>query len=125
DRAKLHAAVRIPALSPGWQQSFRDLLAEGDGHPAGAPAWAGFRPLRVTKVVPESATVSSVYLTAPDASPLPPARAGQYLTLRVCGAGPPARVRSYPLSTVPGAGPYRISVKREPHGAASRYLNDR
>jgi 3-alpha domain/2Fe-2S iron-sulfur cluster binding domain/MOSC domain len=30
DRAKLRAAVRIPALSPGWQQSFRDLLAEGD-----------------------------------------------------------------------------------------------
>src|SRR5437868_869645 len=25
DRAKLRAAVRIPALSPGWRQSFRDL----------------------------------------------------------------------------------------------------
>lgn len=31
--------------------------------------WAGFRPLRVTKVVPESATVSSVYLTSPDDDP--------------------------------------------------------
>ena len=125
DRTKLRAAVRNPALSPGWQQSFRDLLAEDDGHPAGAPAWAGFRPLRVTKVVPESATVSSIYLTAPDASPLPPARAGQYLTLRVGGAGQPAPVRSYSLSSAPGAGAWRISVKREPHGAASRYLNDR
>jgi ferredoxin-NADP reductase/MOSC domain-containing protein YiiM len=125
DRTKLRAAVRIPALSPGWQQSFRDLLAEDDQHPAGTPAWAGFRPLRVTTVVPESATVSSIYLTAPDASPLPPARAGQYLTLRVGGAGQPAPVRSYSLSSVPGAGAYRISVKREPHGAASRYLNDR
>jgi ferredoxin-NADP reductase/MOSC domain-containing protein YiiM len=123
DRAKLRAAVRIPALSPGWQQSFRDLLAEGDGHPAGAPAWAGFRPLRVSKVVPESATVSSVYLTAADAGPLPPARAGQYLTLRVDGAGQPAPVRSYSLSSAPGAGAYRISVKREPHGLVSGYLN--
>ena len=113
DRTKLRAAVRIPALSPGWQQSFRDLLAEDDGHPAGTPAWAGFRPLRVTKVVPESATVSSIYLTAPDTSPLPPARAGQYLTLRVGGAGQPAPVRSYSLSSAPGAGAYRISVKRE------------
>jgi len=125
DRARLRAAVRIPALSPGWQQSFRDLLAEDDGRPAlsGGPAWAGFRPLRVVKVVPESAAVSSVYLTAPDESPLPPARAGQYLTLRVTGAGQPAPVRSYSLSSAPGAGAYRISVKREPHGAASRYLN--
>jgi ferredoxin-NADP reductase/MOSC domain-containing protein YiiM len=127
DRAKLRAAVRVPALSPGWQQSFRDLLAEDDGHSAqaGAPAWAGFRPLRVTRVVPESATVSSIYLTAADASPFPPARAGQYLTLRVDGAGQPAPVRSYSLSSAPGAGAWRISVKREPHGAASRYLNDR
>ena len=123
DRAKLHAAVRIPALSPGWQQSFRDLLAEGDGHPAGAPAWAGFRPLRVSKVVPESATVSSVYLAGADGGPLPPARAGQYLTLRVIGAGQPAPVRSYSLSSGPGARSYRISVKREPYGLVSGYLN--
>ena len=124
DRARLRAAVRIPALSPGWQQSFRELLAaDRDSGPAAEPAWAGFRPLRVVKVVPESAAVSSVYLTAPDESPLPAARAGQYLTLRVTGAGQPAPVRSYSLSSAPGTGAYRISVKREPHGAASRYLN--
>ena len=34
-------------------------------------------------------------------------------------------MRSYSLSSAPGAGAYRISVKREPHGAASRYLNGR
>jgi ferredoxin-NADP reductase len=32
-------------------------------------------------------------------------------------------VRSYSLSSAPDAGTYRISVKREPHGAASSYLN--
>src|SRR5260370_9558929 len=39
------------------------------------------------------------------------------------GAGPPAPVRSYSLSSAPGARTYRISVKREPNGAASSYLD--
>jgi ferredoxin-NADP reductase/MOSC domain-containing protein YiiM len=130
DRARLRRAVRIPALSPGWQQSFRDLLADGDGDcgPATgrpAPGWAGFRPLRVTRVVPESAGVSSIYLTGTDGNRLPAARAGQYLTLRVAGAGHPAPVRSYSLSSAPAAGTYRISVKREPYGVVSGYLNGR
>jgi ferredoxin-NADP reductase/MOSC domain-containing protein YiiM len=135
DPAKLGLAVQIPALSPGWQDSFRDLLAaaEGDGAatpppgvepaPRSGPAWTGFRVLRVDRVVSENTTVSSIYLAAADRSRLPPARAGQYLTLRVTGAGQPAPVRSYSLSSAPDAGAYRISVKHEPHGAASSYLN--
>jgi ferredoxin-NADP reductase/MOSC domain-containing protein YiiM len=136
DRAKLRVALQIPALSPGWQDSFRDLLAaaEGDGTagtpPPGAepapgpgPGWPGFRELRVTKIVPESAEVSSIYLAAADGAALPAARAGQYLTLRISGAGQPAPVRSYSLSSAPDAGTYRISVKHEPQGTASSYLN--
>ena len=131
DLAKLRAALQIPALSPGWQGSFRELLAAAEG--AGTAGAAGrrprrragpaFRPLRVTAIVPESATVSSIYLAAADGKPLPAARAGQYLTLRIAGAGQPAPVRSYSLSSAPGAGTYRISVKQEPHGVASGYLN--
>ena len=61
--AQLRRALDIPALSPGWQGSFRDLLAEAEpGDAAGsadvaadglatAPAWAGFRPLRVTRII--------------------------------------------------------------------------
>jgi ferredoxin-NADP reductase/MOSC domain-containing protein YiiM len=128
DQAKLQLAVEIPALSPGWQQSFRDLLAEGDGKPAtpsqGArPAWPAFRELRVARVVRESAGVCSIYLVAADGSALPAALAGQYLTLRISSAGTPAPVRSYSLSSVPDAGTYRISVKQEPHGVVSSYLN--
>jgi ferredoxin-NADP reductase/MOSC domain-containing protein YiiM len=128
DPARLRLALRIPALSPGWQGSFRELLeAPGAAAPApaapAAPAWAGFRPLRVTQVIPESANVSSICLAAEDGSPLPAVRAGQYLTLRITGAGQPAPVRSYSLSSAPGASRYRISVKQEPHGTASRYLN--
>jgi ferredoxin-NADP reductase/MOSC domain-containing protein YiiM len=129
DLARLRDATQIPALSPGWQQSFRELLEAADASPTAAPptrtepAWPGFRPLRVTKVVPESATVSSVYLAAGDGVALPAAKAGQYLTLRVAGAAQPAPVRNYSLSSAPGADPYRISVKQEPHGVASSYLN--
>jgi ferredoxin-NADP reductase/MOSC domain-containing protein YiiM len=129
DQDKLRVAVQIPALSPGWQGSFRDLLAaaNGDGSVGTAggagPAWPAFRPLRVAEIVPEDATVCSIYLTAADGTALPVARAGQYLTLRITGAGQPAPVRSYSLSSAPDTGIYRISVKQEPHGIASSYLN--
>ena len=132
DQDKLRAAVQIPALSPGWRGSFRDLLAAagGDGAvstplPVAGPAWPAFRGLRVAKIVREDETVSSVYLAAVDGTALPAARAGQYLTLRIAGAGQPAPVRSYSVSSAPGAGTYRISVKQEPHGIVSSYLNHR
>jgi ferredoxin-NADP reductase len=129
DAAKLCEAVKIPALSPGWQQSFHELLSDGDtsNHhgeldATAEPAWSDFRALRVTKVVYETATVASIYLTTTDGSALPSARAGQYLTVRLTEAGKPAPVRSYSLSSVPDAEGYRISVKREPHGIASSFL---
>jgi ferredoxin-NADP reductase/MOSC domain-containing protein YiiM len=115
DLARLRAAVDIPALSPGWQQSFRELL---DVPAAGGLAWEGFRRLHVTDVVAESATVASVRLAAGE--PLPPPGAGQYLTVRAAGA-----LRSYSLSSDPAAGSYRISVKREPDGLVSGYLHTR
>ncbi|MGW7048030.1 MOSC domain-containing protein [Streptomyces avermitilis] len=127
--AKLRLALQIPALSPGWQDSFRDLLKSVDSPAtvlvavqATDLAWNGFRPLRVAKVVPESTTVTSIHLAAPDGSRLPAAHAGQYLTLRIPEAGRPALVRSYSLSSTSDAGRYRISVKHEPHGTASGYL---
>jgi len=127
DPAKLRTATRIPALSPGWQESFRDLVAAenagtSDGNGPVRPAWTGFRPLRVTRVVREAASVSSIYLSSADGQALPAARAGQYLTLRIPGAAGPAPVRSYSLSSPPGADSYRISVKHEPHGTVSGYL---
>ena len=131
DPGTLRRALQIPALSPGWQGSFRDLLAaaaSAGAAPARAgtsPAWTGFRPLRVAQVVPETTAVTSIYLTAADGVSLPAAQAGQYLTLRIARAGQPALVRSYSLSSGPDPSAYRISVKEEPHGAASTYLHRR
>jgi len=130
DLDKVRAALDIAALSPGWRDSFRDLVAEAEGGGAGdtqlqraKPAWPAFRELRVANIVRETTTVCSIYLAATDGAPLPTALAGQYLSLRITGAGTPAPVRSYSLSSAPDAGTYRISVKQEPHGVASGYLN--
>ncbi|MFD4670396.1 MOSC domain-containing protein [Lentzea sp. NPDC058450] len=107
DRESLLKAVDIPALSPGWQGSFRDLLTPPEPEPVG---WEGFRPLRVEAVVPESPSITSFHLAGEG---LPRALPGQYLTVRV-----PGGVRSYSLS----ADSYRISVKRD--GVVSNWLHD-
>jgi ferredoxin-NADP reductase/MOSC domain-containing protein YiiM/ferredoxin len=135
ERAALERALRIPALSPGWQESFQAMLqapaANGAGNAglvatAPPPAWAGFRPLRVDAIVPESTTISSILLADPAGVALPAALPGQFLTVRL-RPEPDAVpvVRSYSLSGPPGADRYRISVKREEHGAASGYLYGR
>ena len=131
-RDRIELALRIPALSPGWQGSFRAMLDEPASASGNAglvaaappPAWAGFRPLRVTAVEPESSTITSVRLADPDCVPVPAALPGQFLTVRLRpdDAGP-ALVRSYSLSGRPGDAEYRISVKQEPHGAGSAYLH--
>jgi ferredoxin-NADP reductase/MOSC domain-containing protein YiiM len=132
-RQLLLRALRIPALSPGWQGSFRALLEEqpGGGNAGLAatsppPAWSGFRPLAVTSIERESDSVISIRFDAPDGAALPPARPGQYLTLRV-QPEPDRRavLRNYSLSGPPGAGYYRIAVKLEHDGVASAFLHTR
>jgi ferredoxin-NADP reductase/MOSC domain-containing protein YiiM/ferredoxin len=132
-RQELLRALRIPALSPGWQASFRALLDQGSGGgnagltaASPPPAWPGFRPLTVTAITSESDSVISVCLEDPDGTPLADARPGQYLTVRVRpDQGQRSLLRNYSLSGPPGAGYYRISVKRELRGAASGYLATR
>jgi ferredoxin-NADP reductase/ferredoxin len=132
-RQQLLRALRIEALSPGWQASFRALL---DGDPGAGnaglavtsppPAWPGFRRLSVAAIDRESDSVISVRLEDPGGDALPAARPGQYLTLRIqLEKGQRSVLRNYSLSGPPGAGYYRITVKREHHGTASGYLHTR
>jgi ferredoxin-NADP reductase/MOSC domain-containing protein YiiM len=132
-RQQLLRALRIPALSPGWQASFQALLNEepGSGNAGLAvtsppPAWPGFRQLSVTAISRESESVISIRLEDPQGPSLPPARPGQYLTLRLQpDEQQRSALRNYSLSGPPGAGYYRITVKREHDGAASGYLHTR
>ena len=131
-RQGLLRALRIPALSPGWQGSFRALLSEDAGNgnaglvrTSPPPAWPGFRRLTVTAITPESDAVISIRLEDPTGAALPAARPGQYLTLRVQPHEGRAVLRNYSLSGPPGAGYYRVTVKRERDGVASGYLHGR
>src|SRR4051795_4653560 len=89
-RQHLLRALRIGALSPGWQASFRALL---DVEPGGGntglavtsppPAWTGFRRLPGAAIDRESDAVFSIRLEDPGGPALPAAGPGQYLTLRI------------------------------------------
>jgi ferredoxin-NADP reductase/MOSC domain-containing protein YiiM len=130
----LRRAVRIPALSPGWQRSMQRLLAAveaggttgnaglGPGASA-ALAWRGFRALVVVASHEESADVRSFEFATEDGAPLPPALPGQYIVVRVQpNPDAPAVTRNYSLCGTPGSPTYRIGVKNE-RGLASGFLH--
>jgi ferredoxin-NADP reductase/MOSC domain-containing protein YiiM len=137
-REDLQRALRIPALSPGWQGSFRALLREPSGgapvsgnpglfsERSPPPAWEGFRKLRISRIDQESASVSSLILVPSDGRPLAAPLAGQFVVLRMRPApDATALLRSYSLSDAPADDHYRISVKQEENGEVSRWLHQR
>jgi ferredoxin-NADP reductase/MOSC domain-containing protein YiiM len=136
-RDQIERALRIPALSAGWRNSFEALLAQHDGAattgnaglaPATgpAPAWPGFRPLRVARKVRESSDVVSLVLEPTDAQPLARPLPGQFVAVRLRPApDAPALLRSYSLSGELSTERYRLSVKREAHGAAGTYIDEK
>jgi ferredoxin-NADP reductase/MOSC domain-containing protein YiiM len=138
EKGGLERALRIPALSAGWRSSFESLLEHESqgGSTAGnpelapaaqpAPAWAGFRLLRVADKRRESSNVTSLTLEPSDGHPLGAAMPGQFIVLRLKPApDAPALLRSYSLSGEPNAQRWRISIKREPNGAAGTYVEAR
>ena len=137
DRNGLERALRIPALSAGWRSSFETSLEQERtgstaGNPASAPAagpapaWTGFRPLNVTDKRRESMNVTSLMLEPSDARELVAAMPGQFIVLRLKPSPEaPALLRSYSLSGEPNKQRWRLSIKREPNGAAGAYVEDR
>ena len=135
-REQLERALRIPALSKGWQTSFQEMLQhDSNGNMQGnpglaneepAPAWPGFKPMRVAQIRKESADVTSFVFVPTDGQSLPLARPGQFivLRLRVDPEKPPV-LRNYSLSDLPAADHFRISVKNEANGIGSSYLCNR
>jgi len=86
--------------------------------------WTGWRDFVVTEKVRESAVITSFVLRPKDGGAVIPHKPGQYLTFRLDLPGSPGEKRNYSISAGPDRGGYRISVKREDLGAASRFLHD-
>jgi len=134
---QLQRALRIPALSKGWQGSFQAMLQQDSspktavGNPGLAneekpPAWPGFRQMRVAHINKESDSVTSFVLAPIDEQPLPLFQAGQFVVLRLLvDPGKPPVLRSYSLSDLPTADHFRISVKNELNGIGSSFLGNR
>jgi ferredoxin-NADP reductase/MOSC domain-containing protein YiiM len=134
---QLHRALQIPALTKGWQSSFEAMLQQdvsskmavgnpGLANEEQAPAWPGFRQMRVARIHKESDNVTSFVLAPIDGQPLPVFQAGQFVVLRLLvDPGKPPVLRSYSLSDLPGADHFRISVKGELNGIGSSFLCNR
>jgi ferredoxin-NADP reductase/MOSC domain-containing protein YiiM len=136
-RKELQRALRVPALSKGWQESFHAMLEQdlssktGLGNPGlayeeQAPAWPGFRQMRVASIHKESDSVTSFVLTPVDGRPLGIFQAGQFVVLRLLvDPSKPSVLRSYSLSDLPATDHLRISVKDELNGIGSSFLCNR
>jgi len=84
----------------------------------------GFAPLRIRRVVRETADAVSLVLDVPEHhSEAFVYQAGQFLTLRLNLDGKELR-RCYSMSSAPLEDELRITVKRDPGGLVSNWLND-
>jgi ferredoxin-NADP reductase/MOSC domain-containing protein YiiM len=131
---QLQRALRIPALSKGWQGSFQTMLTQEsgaktlEGNPGlaneeKAPAWSGFKSMRVAHIDKESESVTSFTLRPADDQPMAPPEAGQFVVVRLqVEPNKPPILRSYSLSDLPATDHFRISVKSEVNGIGSSYL---
>ncbi|HEX9033423.1 MAG TPA: ferredoxin--NADP reductase [Streptosporangiaceae bacterium] len=80
----------------------------------------GFHPVRITRIIEETADTRTYVLDATPASPsLFTYRAGQFLTFRVCGT-----LRSYSMSSCPDTdSELMTTVKRVPGGLVSNWMH--
>ena len=136
-REQIERAVRVPALSEGWQASFRAILDQEstseniEGNPGlaneeQAPEWPGFKPMRIERIHKESNSVTSFVLVPPEGELPFVAQPGQFVVVRLpVDPDKPPVLRSYSLSDLPAADHFRISVKSELNGIASSFLCNR
>lgn len=104
--------------------SLRSMRCEVSRAPVSAVlSWTGLRPLVVVDRREATAEIVSLRLAAPDASPLPPMRPGQFLRLAIPGSAL-ADARCYSLTAATGESPdcYEVGIRRWPGGTASEPL---
>ncbi|APE30746.1 nitric oxide dioxygenase [Halomonas aestuarii] len=120
-----------PEIAAAWSGLYEELaglLIELEDHryreferrPGG---WRGTRRFRIADTRQESVVIRSFVLAPEDGEAVADFVPGQYIGVRLVVDGEPV-YRHFSLSTLPNGESYRISVKREPHGIASRHLHD-
>lgn len=130
-REVLGAEIATDAVIDAWGAAYQQLAeiliaAEREAYDALAQSpggWRGARSFIVARKVPESADVTSFYLTPQDGKPVVDFKPGQYIGMLLTIDGAEVR-RNYSLSQAADGRVYRVSVKREPNGVASNHLHD-
>ncbi|WP_234532489.1 globin domain-containing protein [Streptomyces shenzhenensis] len=125
-----------PEVAAAWDEVYwlmagalisREALLYQD---AGVQPGGIWRPWTVVERRTETPDVVSFLLRPADGGRIPRARAGQYVSVRVCLADGVHQLRQYSLSSDPGEGLRRITVKRvaghagDPDGEVSGLLFD-
>ncbi|WP_314440819.1 globin domain-containing protein [Massilia timonae] len=124
----------VEPLMKAWEEAYGSLAKVFIDAEARMYADAGIkpghlRPMRVTEVVRESENVLSIRFVPQDGGPLPPFKAGQYVSVEAIFDDGFRQLRQYSLSDAQGLDSMRISVKREegndniPAGAVSNWLH--
>ena len=117
--ATLPAAVPKPAPNPNAEQ----VPVNSDIAPSKPNSWSGT--LLVAKIFQETPAVKTFRLVDPSGGKLPfNYLPGQFITVTVAPKGVPVK-RSYTIASSPTHRDYcEITVKREPQGIVSDYLDD-
>ena len=129
----LGEAATQPLLD-AWAEAYGSLANLLISAEAGMYSTAGIEPgetraMRVTQVKRESENVLSIRFVPADGQPLPPFKAGQYVSVAVDLPDGRHQLRQYSLSDAVGKDSLRISVKREdaldaaPAGEVSNWIH--
>lgn len=121
-----------PGILAAWGEAYwllADILIAREAaiyerHAAAPGGWTGWRDFLVVEKRRESDVVTSFVLKPADGGAVLRHRPGQHLTFALDLPGRPGLRRNYSVSSAPADDHYRISVKREPQGAASNWLHD-
>lgn len=84
-----------------------------------------FRNFTIYKIIKESSTIKSFFLKRTDNTIIEDYQPGQFITISIKPSNfKQDLIRNYTLSDTPGNDYFRITVKKENYGKASKYLHD-
>jgi len=122
----LRRILATPGLGHQTAQMLRHRLMKlTDGIRTARDRWAGWRPFVIAAVTEEARDIRSFELVPRDGKPIADYHAGQFLPVRLPSEDGQPLYRSWSLSDYrEGGSAYRITIKREPQGIASRLMHD-